>query len=237
VTSQAHAQGEDLERLVEIAQPEPDWLALDIATGGGHTALRFSPWVERVIATDLTLKMLAAARDHFAAQGAQNITLSAADAEALPFPAHCFDLVTCRIAPHHFHDCPRFVRAGARVLKPGGLLLIQDHVLPEDQTAAHYVDAFERLRDPSHNRAYAESEWVAMLRNAGLRVEHSEQLVKEHAFLPWAERQDCSPETIARLVQMMEEAPDTVTEWVRPRAVGTPEASFINRHILLAGRK
>jgi ubiquinone/menaquinone biosynthesis C-methylase UbiE len=242
VTSQAHAQGEDLERLVEIGQPEPDWFILDVATGGGHTALRFAPWAGHVVATDLTAKMLAAARAHIGANGATNVTYGVADGQDLPFQAQTFDLVTCRIAPHHFTDCARFVREGARVLKPGGRLLVQDHLLPEDPAAARYIDAFERLRDPSHHRAYAESEWVALFRKAGLRVEHTEQLVKEHPFLPWAERQDCSPETIERLVEMMETASKAVIEWMRPRGFqkrdpGTREASFINRHILLAGRK
>ena len=39
VSSPSHAKGYDLDRLVEIAQPKPHWEALDIATGGGHTAL------------------------------------------------------------------------------------------------------------------------------------------------------------------------------------------------------
>jgi hypothetical protein len=86
------------------------------------------------------------------------------------------------------------------VLKAGGLLLVQDHVLPEDEQAARYVDAFERLRDPSHNRAYAQTEWVDMFRTARLKVEHTEQIIKRHAFMPWAERQGCTPETIERLV-------------------------------------
>ena len=237
VTSPTHAQGQELGRLVEIAQPEPGWLALDVATGGGHTALRFAPWVRRVIATDLAAGMLAAARAHIRAQEVGNVAFGLADAHDLPFPAGTFDLVTCRIAPHHFVDCARFVREGARVLAPGGLLLVQDHLLPEDPVAARQVDAFERLRDPSHVRAYAESEWVALFRRAGLVVEHAEPLVKEHAFLPWAERQECSPETIERLIGMLQGAPAAVVDWMRPRAWGTPEASFVDHHILLAGRK
>ena len=62
VTSQLHAKGYDLDRLVEIANPQVDWLVLDIATGGGHTALKFAHHVCQVIATDITQKMLLLAR-------------------------------------------------------------------------------------------------------------------------------------------------------------------------------
>ena len=61
VESKGHAGGDDLERLVEIAQPQSDWLVLDVATGGGHTALKFSSSVGQVVALDLTPKMLVAA--------------------------------------------------------------------------------------------------------------------------------------------------------------------------------
>ena len=57
VTSQTHAKGADLERLVAIAQPQPDWTVLDVATGGGHTALRFARHVAQVTASDLTERM------------------------------------------------------------------------------------------------------------------------------------------------------------------------------------
>ena len=45
VHSDTHAKGEDLERLFAIGAPQPNWCALDIATGGGHTALKFAPCV------------------------------------------------------------------------------------------------------------------------------------------------------------------------------------------------
>ena len=56
VTSKTHAKGTELDRLVEIAQPQPDWVVLDVATGGGHTALKFAPLVAQVIATDITFR-------------------------------------------------------------------------------------------------------------------------------------------------------------------------------------
>ena len=235
VTSQSHAKGADLDRLVEIAQP--GWTVLDVATGGGHTALKFAPHVALVVASDLTPNMLEAAQTFITGKGVTNIEFKRADAENLPFNDAEFDLVTCRIAPHHFPDCFRFVQESARVLKPGGLLLVQDHVLPGDEKAARYVDAFETLRDPSHNRAYAEYEWAGMFLDAGLMVEHVEQIVKVHEFVPWAERQGCTPDVIQRLGILLKQAPQAAADWMQPRAVGTPEATFVNHHLIIAGRK
>jgi len=237
VTSQGHAQGSDLDILVAVAAPQPEWIALDIATGGGHTALRLAPHVTRVVATDLAPGMLAAADTHLRAQGADNVTFELADAQDLPFETEQFDLVTCRIAPHHFPDCPQFVREATRVLRSGGTLVVQDHVLPTDETAARYIDAFERLRDPSHNRAYSQDEWTEMFLDAGLQVTHTEQVTKEHSFLPWAERQDCTSETIDELVAMIQNAPPAARDWMQPHGFGTPEATFINRHLIIAGHK
>jgi ubiquinone/menaquinone biosynthesis C-methylase UbiE len=237
VTSKTHARGEELDGLVAIARPQPEWIVLDVATGGGHTALKFAPLVDRVVATDITAKMLENAEQFIASSGIGNVTYEFADAGDLPFEEGTFDLVTCRIAPHHFPDCPRFVHEGARVLKTGGLLLIQDHVLPEDDETARFVDAFEKLRDPSHQRAFSESEWVAMVKGAGLQVEHTEQVIKQHEFLPWTKRQGCRPETVERLSGMLLRAPAPVVEWMQPCSFDTPDATFVNRHIIIAGRK
>jgi len=237
VTSQTHAKGYELERLVEIVRPQPNWQVLDVATGGGHTALKFAPYVSHVTATDITPRMLEMAEAHITGQGIENVSFEPADAEDLPFANASFDLVTCRIAPHHFPDASRFLREGARVLKTGGLLLVQDLALPEDEDAARYIDAFERLRDPSHSRGFSESEWTAMYQSAGLDVEHTEQILKVHALLPWAERQGCTPDVIQRLVTMTEQAPEPVIEWMQPRDFGSQEASFVNHHLIITGRR
>ncbi len=237
VDSPDHAKSSDLDRLAEIARPRPGWTVLDVATGGGHTALRFAPEAALVIASDLTMDMLKTAREYIATQGARNILFSIADAEDLPFKAEAFHLVTCRIAPHHFLDCARFVKEAARALKPGGLLLVQDHVLPDDQEAAEYVESFEKLRDPSHHRAFTEAEWTGMFQEVGLSMESIERIAQRHQFLPWAERQGCSPEVIELLARMMQEAPPSAAAWMQPQGARISEASFANQHILIAGRK
>ncbi len=237
VASADHASQADLDLLVDLAQPQPGWVALDVATGGGHTALQFARHVARVVASDLTPNMLAAARRFIASQGIANVLFSLADAERLSFQAGSFDLVTCRIAPHHFTDVPAFVREAARSLKPGGMLVVQDHLLPEDPAVAEYVETFERLRDPSHQRACSKEEWMRLFTEAGLEAIHTAQIEKRHKFLPWVERQGCPPPVVARLEAMLRTTPAVAAGWMEPHAVGTPEASFANQHILIAGRK
>ncbi|MFL7790535.1 MAG: hypothetical protein AB8I69_00220, partial [Anaerolineae bacterium] len=116
-------------------------------------------------------------------------------------------------------------------------LLVQDHVLPRDDLAARAVDAFERLRDPSHNRAFNDLEWRGMFEETGLMVEHTEQIVKRHEFTPWAERQGCTPEAVAHLTEMMRRAPAAARDWMQPQDWGTPNATFANHHIIIAGKK
>jgi ubiquinone/menaquinone biosynthesis C-methylase UbiE len=190
-----------------------------------------------VIATDIALKMLQAAEAFILDRGIKNVTFNFADAENLPFKEGAFDLVTCRIAPHHFPDCYSFIKQSVRVLKTGGTLLVQDHVLPGDERAGLYLEKFEKLRDPSHHQAYTQAEWVKMFQTAGLKVAHTEQIIKRHGFLSWVQRQECSPETIEHLVSLVRKAPQTVTDWLQPYRFETPQAAFLGHHIIITGRK
>ncbi len=237
VTSETHSQGSDLDRLLEIAAPQADWLACDIATGGGHTALKIAPHVRRMIATDYAPTMLLTARAFIQTQNAPNIDFVPADAENLPFAENAFDLITCRIAAHHFPNIFGFVQECARALKPGGRLVVQDHLLPDDEKAAGYIEAFEKLRDPSHNRALSEVEWRGDFLDAGLTVDHTEQLDRPAKLIPWAERQGCSPEVIEHLQILLVQAPQVVAEFIHVRSAGSPDAGFDHNYILISGTK
>lgn len=188
VTSPTHAAGKDLQRLVELAELAPSDLALDVSTGGGHTALAVAPHVARVIASDLTPRMLAAARTFITSLGVANVEYVVADAERLPFLDATFDLVTVRIAPHHYADVQAAAHEMARVLVPGGRLLLIDNVAPEEPLLDEMVNRWEKLRDTSHVRNYSVSEWQGFLAAAGLDVTHTETEQKAHPFAAWVER-------------------------------------------------
>lgn len=188
VTSPTHATGKDLQRLVELAELTPTDLALDVSTGGGHTALAVAPHVARVVASDLTPRMLAVARTFISSLGVTNVEYVEADAERLPFLDATFDLVTVRIAPHHYADVRAAAHEMARVLVPGGRLLLIDNVAPEEPPLDEMVNRWEKLRDASHVRNYSISEWQGFLAAVGLDVTHTETGQKAHPFTAWVER-------------------------------------------------
>ena len=226
--SPVHAKGASLARMVELAEPEADWQMLDIATGAGHTALAFAPHVARVLATDITAEMLQVAADLAHERGLANVVCEEADAEALAFEDASFDLVTCRIAPHHFGHVDRFVAEAHRVLKPGGLFVLVDNIAPDRHTtegfaeealadAASDYNRFEKIRDPGHARALTLGEWLGLLTAAGFDVPTVEILGKDMEFEPWADRIHADAEAKAELRRMVDEASPALQAFLRPR--------------------
>lgn len=218
IASKPHAQGKSLDRMVELTAPKPGWHVLDIATGAGHVAYAFAPHVARVWASDITDEMLSIVREQADARGLKNIRAAHAKAEALPFEDATFDLVTSRIAPHHFDSIPLFLAETRRVLKPDGLFALVDNVVPQG-TVGDYVNAFERFRDPSHLRAWDMGEWRAAIADAGLAVTHEEELFKTMEFASWAQRHDATMQRFLRA--MLIEATDDVRAFLDPAPDGS----------------
>ena len=100
------------------------WVAGDLGCGTGHLAAALAPFVGRVIAVDSSRAMLAAARRRLA--GLANVTLRRGELEALPIHDRALDAAVLCLALHHLPDPPAVLGEAARVLKPGGRLLVID---------------------------------------------------------------------------------------------------------------
>jgi len=238
ISSFSHKTGTDLQRLLELGEWNTAQYALDIATGGGHTALAVAPLVAGVTLSDLTPRMLEKAREFLLAQGVTNAQFQVADAEHLPFADSSFDRVTCRIAAHHFPDMAQAVQEVARVLKTGGLFLLIDCMAPSDRELDTFDNTVEKWRDASHGRSCTQEEWQAFFAQAGLRVEHMEFFRKTHSYDDWTLRSQLPNNEKALLEQFILKSNPRIQSYfeVVRKADGHLE-SFSNDFILLKGRK
>jgi ubiquinone/menaquinone biosynthesis C-methylase UbiE len=237
VASPGHARGDDLERVAAYAAPEPSMRALDIATGPGNTAARIAPHVAAVVAVDVAPAMVARAQRLFSERGLANALALVAEAERLPFPDCAFDLVLCRIAPHHFTDLPRAVAEVARVLAPGGAFVLEDSCSPDDRALGELIDRVECLRDPTHVHSLSEREWRELLAGCGLEVTRSEIHRKRHDVADWLERAGTPPDARAAVLEEFANASAAAAEHFAIALDGkTPLAYTDDKLILRAER-
>ncbi len=239
VTSAGHAKGDELARIRELvgAEPPGERKALDIATGGGHTAFAVAPFVAEVIASDVTPEMLLQVEAGAITRGIDNLTTAQADAHALPWPDVTFDVVTSRIAPHHFSALPLAMREIARVTRPGGLVIIVDSVVPEDPALDAFLNRVELMRDPSHVRSRTESEWRQLFADNDLAVFAAERYARRHPYAEWVARAMVPAEAQPALEAAFLEADDAAKAAFHIEIEDGHVVAYTDEKLLIAGRK
>ena len=149
-TSQVHVSDASLEAIIRLAAPGPYAWTVDLGTGAGFTAFAMAQSSLRVVASDLTRPMLQETRRIGRERQLSNLMLCHNAAEHLPFADDSLDLVTCRVAGHHFADFEQALDEIHRVLKVGGSLVMADSVAPEDDAVADWLNDVELRSDFSH---------------------------------------------------------------------------------------
>lgn len=202
--SPVHVRDDSLDIIQRMASQfatrRCQWAA-DLGTGAGFTAFAMADYAHRVVATDPTRPMLEQARRLGRERGLTNLALTRNVAEALPFADSSLELVTSRVAGHHFADLDRAFDEVRRVLKVGGVLLMADSVAPEDDAVAHWMNDVELRRDFSHVKNRQVSELVAMLAARGMELKQQEITRVNLQFNDWVARTATAPPQVSTLRQ------------------------------------
>jgi ubiquinone/menaquinone biosynthesis C-methylase UbiE len=234
LTSPVHATGADLERLTAVAGRQRPARVLDLGCGAGHASFALARGAaRRVTAYDPSLDMLSVVAREAAARGYDGIETCAGAAEKLPFESSSFDLVVTRYSAHHWANMAQALAECARVIVPGGRMIVIDVIAPETPLFDTSLQVIEFLRDASHVRDYRISEWATMQRAAGFAEPAVTSWKLPIEFRSWIARIGTPLPRVAALKAVFAELPSEVLEYFQ---IG-PELSFVTDSAWLEAAK
>ena len=161
-----HSNQYGLELIDELAKPQRDDTVLDVACGPGIVACELANFVSHVTGIDITPAMIEQAKQIQKEKKLDNLTWEIGDILTLPFDDSSFSLVITRYSFHHLLDPQKVLDDMIRVCKHGGRIVIID-VTPESSKANEY-NRVEKLRDPSHVKAFTFKELTNLMEESGL---------------------------------------------------------------------
>jgi SAM-dependent methyltransferase len=157
-----------LERLVREAGLPPGGLVLDAGCGPGLVAAALLGSGLRVVGVDLSREMIERARKRCASFSERARFVQASVFDVSLESLGPFDGAISRYVLHHVLDPPAFVGRQVELLRPGGVLVVCDHLTDPDRGRADHHERLERARDRSHTRSLTGGRIVDLFAAAGL---------------------------------------------------------------------
>jgi SAM-dependent methyltransferase len=157
-----------LERLVRQSDLPPGGLVLDAGCGPGLVATALVASGLRVVGVDLSREMIERARKRCEPFGERATFLQASVFDPSLEPHGPFDGAISRYVVHHVLDPGAFVARQVELLRPGGVLVVCDHLTDPDPRRADHHERLERDRDRSHTRSLTGGQIVDLFAAAGL---------------------------------------------------------------------
>jgi SAM-dependent methyltransferase len=223
----AMSAAETLGALVELVPADPEARWLEVACGPAAISRALAGRVGSVHGVDLTPAMVEKAAAEATREAIVNAEFSLGDATALGFEDGSFDGAVTRFSLHHIPAPKRVLAEMARVVRPGGWVIVGDHVTDADGDAAAWHGEIERLRDPSHWACLTPDRLRAIGEQVGLQLDLEELIPFDLDFGEWLGRGSGGPAAAELIDRLLAEAPPTADSF---RVVGAGEERRLALH-------
>ncbi len=190
--------------LVSTAGAGRDDRVLDVACGTGALTNAFAARCGAAVGLDIMAPALAQARAQARERGLANVEFTLGELERMPFANGQFTGAACRFSFHHFVNPAQVFAEMARVIAPGGWMIIADMTASEDKAKAALHNELERLADPTHARTLAASEFEQMFAAHGFRIVMKIARDARTTLDEWIGFNHAPPAAAARIRELME---------------------------------
>jgi SAM-dependent methyltransferase len=201
-------KAETLGALVELVPEDPEASWLEAACGPATISRALAPRVGRVHGVDLTPSMVEKASEEATGEGIGNVEFSVGDATALGFEDGSFDGAVTRFSFHHIPAPWRAMGEMARVVRPGGWIVVSDFIADPDRDVYAAVEEIERLRDPSHWSCLTAEQLRTIGEQFPLEVESEQLIAFDLDYEDWLRRGSGGPAAAELIERLLERLPE-----------------------------
>lgn len=161
-----------------------DSRVFEFGCGTGTTALHHAPFVKKIVATDISSKMVEIAREKAEAAGISNVEFQCATLEDFNAEGSSFDAVMAHNILHLLEDPEQAIKQSYRLLKPGGVFVTSTVCLGDGFSHWRVLLFVGRLfRQVPYVNVLKRGELERQLRDAGFEIELEWRRAKQAAFI------------------------------------------------------
>ncbi len=193
--------------LAELVPADPKARWIDVACGPGVVSRALAARVGTVTGVDLTPAMVEEAERAALEEGIDNVSFLLGDATALDFTDGSFDGAITRFSFHHIPVPSRVLAEMARLVQPGGWVVVGDQVTDDDGEGAAWHQEIERLRDPTHWASQRLGRLRALGEEVGLELEEERLVPIEIDYEDWLARGSAGQSASPLIDKLLAERP------------------------------
>ncbi|MBI2177002.1 MAG: class I SAM-dependent methyltransferase [Candidatus Tectomicrobia bacterium] len=215
----------------------PGQWAADFGVGTGNSAVPFLQAGGSVIGIDITPAMARSGRKRLAEEGlARGAHFVLALCEGAPLAEGAVDCAVCRNVFHHLAAPREVLREMARVVRPGGHVILMDHLYPDGEAERARMEEIDHAREPAMVRILSLKDMRALFAECGLEVTGSETMSRRDTFENWLHGAGTAAESVPLVRAGVERLRGEGGSWMAPEGEGAV-LTVLRWDALVVGRR